>query len=98
MEVSSEAVGECVGVDAEEGGEGFEEPDPVCGMLADRAPGEVRVEVSGPAALTVPLIQGRGLTVLVVGAGAQELRGVGDVDAVAADVVEAGHRSATHAR
>ena len=83
MEVSSKAVGECVGVDAEEGGEGFEELGPMLGVLAERAPGEVGVDAACPAALPVPLIQGRGLRVLVVGAGAQELRGGGDVDAVA---------------
>ena len=68
------------------------------GVLAEGAPREVGVDPAGPAALPVPLVEGCGLTVLVVGAGAQELRGVGDVDAVAAHVVEAGHRAATHAR
>ena len=67
------------------------------GVLADRTPGGVGVEMTCPAALPVPLVKGSRLAVLVVGAGAQELRGCGDVDAVATDVVEAGHRSATHA-
>lgn len=67
------------------------------GVLADDAPGGVGVEASGPAALPVTLIKGRSLRVLVVGAGAQELSRVGDVYAIATDVVEAAHRSATHA-
>ena len=92
-----EAVGECVGIDAEEGGEGFEEPCPVCGVLAEGAPGEVRVGSAGPAALPVPLVEGGRLAVLVVGAGAQELGRVTDVHTVAGDVFEAGHLSATHA-
>ena len=68
------------------------------GVLAEDAPGEVGVEAAGPAALPVPLVEGCGLTVLVVSGGAQELSGGGDVDAVAAHVVEAGHRPTTHAR
>lgn len=67
------------------------------GVLAERTPGEVRVGPAGPAALPVTLIEGRRLAVLIVGAGAQKLGCVGDVDVVAADVVEAGHWSATHA-
>lgn len=67
------------------------------GVLTDRTPGGVGVEMTCPAALPVPLVKGSRLAVLVVGAGAQKLGCVGDVNVVAADVVEAGHRSATHA-
>ena len=69
----------------------------MCGVLAEGAPGEVRVDPAGPAPLPVTLVKGCGLAVLVVGAGAQELGCVADVHAVAGDIFEAAHLSATHA-
>lgn len=67
------------------------------GVLAERAPGGVGVDPAGPAPLPVTLVEGRRLAVLVVGAGAQELSRVADIHAVAGDIFEAGHLSATHA-